>query len=241
MTVYRQHAAPPRLDDAALARLAGAHLRGARLIVDYKAKGRWHQHLNGPMDHADLLAEIADSMARRRGIEEVALSVEVRDSMGRYIRRRLLHVPAEIPARRIDRSPIAGFDAGQWTAFIGSWLEQVDNPPPTAAETESVPMRKPPAPPIDPAPEPAPRGFLARLGIRPGIGFGFGIAAPKPLAGPSEIQTAALALGIPALAFALFLGLQLNALAGHGGADRVAPALAQDAANRLALADIPAR
>ena len=233
MTAYGHHAAPPRLDDAALARLAGAHLRGARLIVDYKADGRWYQHLNGPMDHADLLADIADAMARRRGVEEVALSVEVRDSVGRYVRRRLLHMPAEIPAQRMDRSPIAGFDAGQWNAFIGSWLEQVDGPAPAIAEPGPLPMRKPPAPPVDALPAPEPRGFLSRLN--------FGFKMPKPHAGPSELQTAALALGIPALAFALFLGLQLNALAGHLGADRAAPALAQDVAKRLAVADIAPR
>ena len=235
MTAYGHHAAPPRFDDAALARLAAAHLRGARLIVDYKSDGRWYQHLNGPMDHADLLADIADAMARRRGVEEVALSVEVRDAVGRYVRRRLLHMPARIPADA-ERSLIAGFDAGQWNAFIGSWLEQVDGAAPEAAAIETAPMRKPPAPPQDLEPEPAERpGFLSRLGFGPGFGF----KMPKPTAtGPSEFQTAALALGIPALAFALFLGLQLNALAGHFGA---APAPAQEAASRLALADIASR
>lgn len=231
MTAYGHHAASPRLDDAALARLAGAHLRGARLIVDYKADGRWYQHLNGPMDHADLLADIADAMARRRGVEEVALSIEVRDAVGRYVRRRLLHMPARIPADA-ERSLIAGFDASQWNAFIGSWLEQVDGQSPEIAAIEPTPIRKPPAPAQDVEPDPAERpGFLSRLN--------FGFKMPKPTAaGPSEFQTAALALGIPALAFALFLGLQLNALAGHIGA---APMPAQDIASRLALADIPNR
>lgn len=113
-----------RLPGFAFARgLSAEGMRDARLILDVKKRGQsWRQHLVSPIEDALISARELEIQRVRPEIETVALSLEARDGLGRFVRHCLYRAGGQDAP--LDRSVLAGLTHQEWDVLVGSWLDR---------------------------------------------------------------------------------------------------------------------
>lgn len=98
-------------------------MQDARLIVDVKRAGHsWRQHMVSPVENALATAHDLESQRQRADVESVALSLEARDALGRFVRHCLYR--ANRSDAPIEAALLAGLTRQEWNVFVGSWLDR---------------------------------------------------------------------------------------------------------------------